>query len=108
MLRLTTLLPRALRSAALRSSSSFFSSSVLDVTGRGFCCSDFFSISLDSPRIWFCVLTRDHLGRSRQQIADSFGIQKFSLIRCLNQLQAEGLVEVPGKDIRLLKVDHFR
>ena len=48
------------------------------------------------------------LSRSRQQIADSFGIQKFSLIRCLNQLQAEGLVEVPGKDIRLLKVDHFR
>lgn len=49
-----------------------------------------------------------HLGRSRQQIADSFGIQKFSLIRCLNQLQAEGLVEVSGKDIRLLKVDHFK
>ena len=49
-----------------------------------------------------------HLGRSRQQIADSFGIQKFSLIRCLNQLQAEGLVEVSGKDIRLLKADYFK
>ena len=49
-----------------------------------------------------------HLNRSRQQIAESFGIQKFSLIRCLNELQAEGLVEVSGKDIRLLKVDHFK
>lgn len=49
-----------------------------------------------------------HLSRSRQQIADSFGIQKFSLIRCLNEMQAEGLVEVSGKDIHLLKVDHFK
>lgn len=49
-----------------------------------------------------------HLNRSRQQIADSFGIQKFSLIRCLNEMQAEGLVEVSGKDIRLLKLEHFK
>ena len=40
--------------------------------------------------------------------AEAVGIQKFSLIRCLNELQAEGLVEVSGKDIRLLKVDHFK
>ena len=49
------------------------------------------------------------LNRSRTAIAQSFGIQKFSLIRCLNELQKEGrLIQVDGKRIRLLKLGYFK
>lgn len=48
------------------------------------------------------------LKASRKQIADSFGIQKFSLIRCLNEVQKEGLILVKGKEITLLKPEYFK
>ena len=43
-----------------------------------------------------------HLERSRQEIADSFGIQKFSLLRVLSGLEKEGTIEIHGKNIRIL------
>ncbi len=42
------------------------------------------------------------LTRSRQQIADSFGIQKFSLLRVLATLEEEGAIRVEGKTIRIV------
>lgn len=42
------------------------------------------------------------LDRSRQEIADSFGIQKFSLLRCLSELSDKGAIRVEGKTITLL------
>ena len=42
------------------------------------------------------------LTRSRQQIADSFGIQKFSLLRVLATLEEEGAICVEGKTIRIV------
>ena len=43
-----------------------------------------------------------HLERSRQEIADSFGIQKFSLLRVLSALEKEGVIEIKGKKIKIL------
>lgn len=43
-----------------------------------------------------------HLYRSRQEIADSFGIQKFSLLRVLSDLQKEGAIKVDGRQITIL------
>lgn len=43
-----------------------------------------------------------HLRHSRQAIADSFGIQKFSLLRVLADLEKEGIILVKGKEIRIL------
>ena len=43
-----------------------------------------------------------HLERSRQEIADSFGIQKFSLLRVLSDLEKEGAIEIKGKIIKIL------
>lgn len=42
------------------------------------------------------------LFRSRQEIADSFGIQKFSLLRVLSDLQKEGAIEINGREITIL------
>ncbi|WP_455763241.1 Crp/Fnr family transcriptional regulator [Prevotella disiens] len=42
------------------------------------------------------------LDKSRQEIADSFGIQKFSLLRCLSELTENGAIEVNGKTIKIL------
>lgn len=42
------------------------------------------------------------LYRSRQEIADSFGIQKFSLLRVLSDLQKEGAIEINGREITIL------
>ena len=39
---------------------------------------------------------------SRQELADHFGIQKYSLIRCLNELKQEGVIRVEGRHILLL------
>jgi CRP-like cAMP-binding protein len=44
---------------------------------------------------------------SRQQLADELGIQKYSLQRCLHELQEEGVIRIDGRridvvDIRLL------
>lgn len=43
-----------------------------------------------------------HLKRSRQEIADSFGIQKFSLLRVLSDFEKEGAIEIHGRTIKIL------
>lgn len=43
-----------------------------------------------------------HLHRSRQEIADSFGIQKFSLLRVLSDFAKEGAIRVNGREITIL------
>ena len=40
--------------------------------------------------------------KSRQQLADEFGIQKYSLQRCLHEMQAEGIIRIEGKHIHVL------
>ena len=42
-----------------------------------------------------------HLDKSRQEIADTFGIQKFSLMRCLSEMEAAGAIVVDGKTITI-------
>lgn len=42
------------------------------------------------------------LTRSRQEIADSFGIQKFSLLRVLSVFEKEGVIRVDGKTIEII------
>lgn len=42
------------------------------------------------------------LYRSRQEIADSFGIQKFSLLRVLSDFQKEGAIKINGREITIL------
>lgn len=42
------------------------------------------------------------LEMSRQDLADGFGIQKFSLTRCLSQLAKEGLISIDGRTITIL------
>ena len=42
------------------------------------------------------------LDTSRQRLADSFAIQKFSLLRCLADLAQQGIVKVEGKQITIL------
>jgi CRP-like cAMP-binding protein len=39
---------------------------------------------------------------SRQELADHFGIQKYSLLRCLNELKQEGVIRVEGRHIEIL------
>ena len=39
---------------------------------------------------------------SRQELADHFGIQKYSLLRCLNELKQEGAIRVEGRSIQIL------
>ena len=48
------------------------------------------------------VVSEVHLQRSRQEIADSFGIQKFSLLRVLSDFEKEGAIEIKGKVIKIL------
>ena len=43
-----------------------------------------------------------HLERSRQEIPDSFGIQKFSLLRVLSDFEKEGAIEIDGRNIKIL------
>lgn len=43
-----------------------------------------------------------HLYRSRQEIADSFGIQKYSLLRVLADLEAAGAIKLNGREITVL------
>lgn len=43
-----------------------------------------------------------HLYRSRQEIADSFGIQKFSLLRVLSDLQKDGAIKINGREITII------
>ena len=42
------------------------------------------------------------LTQTRQQIADMFGIQKFSLLRVLSDFQKEGAISVEGRQIRII------
>lgn len=42
------------------------------------------------------------LDQSRQAIAESFGIQKFSLLRCMSELVEAGAIKVEGKTITIL------
>lgn len=39
---------------------------------------------------------------SRQELAEHFAIQKYSLLRCLNELQQEGIIRVEGRRVQLL------
>lgn len=48
------------------------------------------------------------LDRSRQTIADSFGIQKFSLMRCLSDFVAKGAIRVEGRTITILNSDKMK
>ena len=48
------------------------------------------------------------LDRSRQEIADMFGIQKFSLLRCLNEFEENGAIKVDGKKITILNSDKMK
>lgn len=43
-----------------------------------------------------------HLFRSRQEIADSFGIQKYSLMRVLADFEKAGAIQIDGKKITIL------
>ena len=42
------------------------------------------------------------LQKSRQEIAESFAIQKFSLQRCLKEFAADGMIRTNGKQIIIL------
>ena len=42
------------------------------------------------------------LQKSRQEIAESFAIQKFSLQRCLKEFDADGMIKLKGKQISIL------
>ena len=44
------------------------------------------------------------LSMSRQELADYFGIQKYSLQRALNGLQESGAIRIDGKTIEILKL----
>lgn len=44
------------------------------------------------------------LDKSRQHLADSFAIQKFSLIRCLAELVDEHVISIKGKEITILDI----
>ena len=41
---------------------------------------------------------------SRQELAEHFGIQKYSLLRCLNELKQEGAILVEGRHIHILSL----
>lgn len=43
------------------------------------------------------------LDMSRQKLADMFAIQKYSLLRSLASMSAEGIIAVDGRDITILK-----
>lgn len=45
------------------------------------------------------------LQKSRQEIAESFAIQKFSLQRCLKEFAADGMIQLNGKQIIILDKD---
>lgn len=42
------------------------------------------------------------IDQSRQEIADSFGIQKYSLLRVLSEMSANGTISINGKTITIL------
>ena len=48
------------------------------------------------------------LDKTRQEIADSFGIQKFSLLRCLSEFEDLGAIKIEGKKITILNSDKMK
>lgn len=48
------------------------------------------------------------LTKSRQHIADSFGIQKFSLLRSLSELEKQGIIAVDGKNITIVDMKRLK
>ena len=48
------------------------------------------------------VATRCILSGHGRRIADSFGIQKFSLLRVLSDFEKEGAIEIDGRNIKIL------
>ena len=48
------------------------------------------------------------LSNSRQEIADTFGIQKFSLLRCLSEFEDNGAIKIDGKQITSLNSDKMK
>lgn len=49
-----------------------------------------------------------HLSRSRQEIADSFGIQKFSLLRALADFAKAGAIRINGREVTILDRSKMR
>ena len=49
-----------------------------------------------------------HLERSRQEIADSFGIQKFSLLRVLADFTKAGAIKINGREVTILDRSKMR
>lgn len=49
-----------------------------------------------------------HLSRSRQEIADSFGIQKFSLLRVLADFARAGAIRINGREVTILDRSKMR
>lgn len=49
-----------------------------------------------------------HLSRSRQEIADSFGIQKFSLLRVLADFSKAGAIRINGREVTILDRSKMR
>lgn len=61
---------------------------------------------------YFLVKAAEHqqsrvitLDKSRQEIADIFGIQKFSLLRCLSEFEANGAIKIEKRQITILNSD---
>ena len=48
------------------------------------------------------------LSNSRQEIADTFGIQKFSLLRCISEFEDNGAIKIDGKQITILNSDKMK
>ena len=48
------------------------------------------------------------LSNTRQEIADTFGIQKFSLLRCLSEFEDNGAIKIDGKQITILNSDKMK
>ena len=49
-----------------------------------------------------------HLSQSRQEIADSFGIQKFSLLRVLADFTKAGAIKINGREVTILDRSKMR
>ena len=49
-----------------------------------------------------------HLSQSRQEIADSFGIQKFSLLRVLADFAKAGAIKIHGREVTILDRSKMR
>ena len=48
------------------------------------------------------------LNVSRQEMADIFGIRKFSLLRCLSEFKDNGAIKIEGKTITIINSDKMK